>query len=215
MKRMQENSLKKMTHIVILIISMITLCGCNSKTDLTDEQIESLCEQLAEVDDSYADLVPTKAAAAIHVYGVERDGDSGYVYCYASDGTYVKVNNKAYHISGGNGPEILSVKFTDDDILLLDRLGSVSSLETLEEYPLRYRLMDWFYVEYRSDGFCKLNLEEAEKIEEVWNVEVKLEYCIDIFEDGTYEVWDFPEDEKVTIETGKIEKKVIGQRGKN
>ena len=204
MERLQKNSLKRMIYIAILIISIFVLCGCNSKTDLTDEQIESLCEQLAEVDDYYADLVPTKAAA-IHVYGVERDEDVGYVYCYTSDGTYVKVNNKAYRISGGSGPEILLIKFEGNEILLQDMLGSVSSLETLEEYPLKYRLKDWVYVAEASSGYCKLTLEEAEKIEEAWNVEVELKYCIDIFEDGSYEVWDFPNSEKITIETGKID----------
>ena len=192
-------------YIAILIVSTFALYGCNSKTDLTDEQIESLCEQLSEVDDSFEDLVPTKAAAAIHVYGVEREGDVGYVYCYASDGTYVKVNNKAYMISGGNGPEILSVEFEDDEVLLRDMLGSVSSLETLEKFPLKFRLLDWFYTAYTKEGYCKLILEEAEKIEEVWNVEVELEYVIDIYEDGTYKVWDWVDDGPVTIEKGKID----------
>ena len=206
MERLQKNVLKRMIYIAFLIISTLALCGCNSTTDLTDEQIESLCEQLAEVDDYYAHLVPTKAAAALNVYGVERDGDIGYVYCYASDGTYVKVNNKAYLISGGNGPEILSIKFVDDEVILLDRKGSVSSLETLDKFPLKFRLTDWFYVAENSNGDCKLSLDEAEKIEEAWNVEVELKYCIDIYEDGSYEVWDFPDSEKITIETGKIEK---------
>jgi len=192
--------------IAVLVISTFVLYGCNRTTDLTAEQIESLCEQLAEVDDSYVELVPTKAAAAIHVYGVERNGDIGYVYCYTSDGTYVKVKNKAYMISGGNGPEILSVEFDDDDVLLLERMGSVSSLETLKNFPLKFRLKNWFYVADTSSGYCKLTLEEAEKIEEAWNVEVELEYCIDIFEDGTYEVWNWVDDGPVTIETGKIEK---------
>lgn len=197
---------KKRSIIGISLMSIALLCSCNKNGTLTKQQIESLCEQLAEVDDSYADFVPTKSAAAIHIYGVERDGDIGNVYCYASDGTYVKVNNKAYLISGGNGPEILTIQFDGDEVLLLDRKGSVSTLETLEKYPLKFRLMDWFYVADTSDGYCKLSLNEAKMIEDSWNVEVELEYVIDIYEDGTYEVWDWEEDGPVTIEKGEIKK---------
>ena len=50
-----------------------------------------------------------------------------------------------------------------------------------------------------------MQLEEAEKIEKIWNVEVDLAYCIDIYPNGEYEVWDFPEDEKVIIESGRID----------
>ena len=203
---MKKRMSKTWCLILILLMCIFSLCSCGKKVILTDVQIESLCEQLAEVDDYYAELVPTKAAASIHVYGVERDGDMGNVYCYESDGTYVMVNNKAYQISGGNGPEILSIKFEDDEVLLLDRLGSVSTLETLEKFPLKYRLMDWFYVADTSDGYCKLSLDEAEKIEEVWNVKAMLEYTIDIDEDGTYKVWDWVEDGPVTIEKGEIKK---------
>ena len=116
------------------------------------------------------------------------------------------MNSKAYQISGGHGPEILTIQFEDDEVTFLDREASVSSLDTLEKFPLKYRLKDRLYDEYTSDGICKLNLEEAEKIEEAWDMEVELDYCIDIFEDGTYEVWNWVEDGPVTIETGKIEK---------
>jgi len=199
-----RTAMKKLFKFGFLVIGMITLCSCRKSVTLSDEQMESLCEQFAETDSYYEELVPTKAVAAIKVYGVERVGDIGYVYCYVSDGTYVKVNNKAYNVSGGNGPEILKIQLDGEDVVLLDRDGSVSSLVTLEKYPLKYRLMDRVYEPYSSSGYCKLQLEEAKKIEDFWNVEVELEYCIDISEDGTYEVWDFPYDEKITIETGKI-----------
>lgn len=207
-----------MKKTVFILCAVLVLCGCSNfkesqleKVELSDEQIESLCEQYAEEDDVYADLVPTKAMAVIEVFGVEKDGDIGYVYCFASDGTYVKVNNKAYDISGGIGPDILTIQFEGDDVLLLDRDDSVSSLDVLERFPKEYRRACEKYERddaLLSDGdyqFYKIKKEEAKKIEAFWGVPVEMEYCIDIFEDGTYEVWDFPEDESVTIETGKIE----------
>lgn len=199
--------MEKLLKIGLLVIEMFTLCSCGKSVDLSDEQIESLCEQFAEINDYYGGVVPSKAMAAIKVYGVERKGDIGYVYCYASEGTYIKVNGKAYDISGGNGPNVLKVQFKDDEIVMLDRDYSLSALETLDKFPLKYRLMDRAYEPYSSSGHCKLQLEEVKKIEDFWGIDVELEYCIDIHKDGTYEVWDFPYDEKIIIETGTIKEK--------
>lgn len=69
------------------------------QSDLNEAQRESLCNEFVkEGEESYGaggGYLPEKTVAAVKIFGVDRENDTGYVYGCVSVGTYVEFKEKA------------------------------------------------------------------------------------------------------------------------
>lgn len=188
--------------LVIILLAGITYLFLPIGTRgeiLTKAQRESLCEQIAQAEDvdEYEQYLPTKSAASIKLYGVDRRGNIGYVYGYMSAGIYVKFKGKAYNVSGGNGSFKIKIKYNGKQIKIVkvDYGDGVSESATLEEFPTRYYLMNSIYNSIANDsGFCQFEKKTDKKIEKKWGVKVETKYTMFLEDDGKYEIYNITND---------------------
>ena len=106
-----------MTMMTAAVLTLaLTACGQSNNADLSDEELDSLMEQVAdkEVILNFVDSLPEKALANAEVFTVERDGDAGTAYVYLNTGEYVKARGKAYYMSGSSGVAIIKFDYTED-----------------------------------------------------------------------------------------------------
>ena len=74
----------------------------------------------------------------------------------------------------------------------------------MEEFPLKYYLIDRSYSRRFVNGKSKHGELLDKKIEEKTGVSVEKEYVLELFDDGYYEIYDFIDDYEL-IEKGRIE----------
>ena len=198
--------------IIALLLSYIFVPGIFGDERITDEQLESLSDQLAEREETYYDAYfpDDKVFADIHAYGAARREGSLMIYADAADGQYIKLNGKAYNVSGIVGPCVLYAKKEGDNIIL-DKVvypedGELFAESLRELFPLRY------YIRLLFKNGEHLGMEYSEhklsdKVYEEWGVEVS-EDLLEIDEEKkTYTITRVTNDnpfEIEIIEEGKL-----------
>lgn len=163
--------------------------------ELSEKQIDELMEQYVYGNECpYEQFLPSVWVASCEVFGTEIDTDTniGYVYAYVLDEEYVKFKDLAYEQSGGHLPVKLKVRIDEEDIQLLESEipmdGSEYKESMKELFPRKYYLASVKYNPLDQDGKVNLGKKNAEKIKDMWNVEVSDKFMLQISEDGSYEI---------------------------
>lgn len=163
--------------------------------ELSEKQIDELTEQYVQGNECpYEQFLPSIWVASCEIFGTEIDTDTniGYVYAYVLDEEYVKFKDLAYEQSGGHLPVKMKVRIDGEDIQLLESEipmdGSEYKESMKELFPRKYYLAAVKYNPFDQDGKVKLGKKNAEKINDMWGVEVSDKFMLQISEDGSYEI---------------------------
>lgn len=173
--------MKKCVSVIVLILLIAaSLAACGGKSDereLSEQQIESLSEQLAnknfDSQDDTLDYLDVKPLDSIKVYGTrEKDGYTE-VYIWDLSGNYVKYKGTAYEISGSSMPARLTTKIDGKTIKLVDvkypEDGDRYAPSIEEMFPKNYAKKA---ISEGNNIYETLKKQQEKKIKAVWNVKV-------------------------------------------
>ena len=216
----KETKMRKLknTIIILLVITLISaMTACSGSTpdnavELSDAEMESLMEQVAEsdVDTLYKDYLKDEAFAVAEVFGVTKDGDKGTAYAYLNEGDYAVLKGKAYNMSGSAGEVIIKFNCTDSGITLTEVAwsadGDLHEDWLKENYPAEFLRKANAYQPYDLIGRSKLGAKLREKAETSLGVPVDTDDLLEIDTDkGTYTITKITDNGNGTIDTEIIE----------
>ena len=209
--------MKSIFTVLVIIIFMTAMTACSGSApdnavELSDAEMESLMEQVAEsdVDTLYKDYLKDEAFAVAEVFGVTKDGDQGTAYAYLNEGDYVVLKGKAYNMSGSAGEVIIKFSYTDSGITLTEVVwsadGDLHEGWLKENYPAEYLKKAKAYQSHDSNGSSILGAKLREKAEASLGVPVETDNLLDIDTDkGTYTITKITDKADGTIDTEIIE----------
>lgn len=200
----------------IALISAMTACSGSAPdnaVELSDAEMESLMEQVADSDVSisYDEYLKDEAFAVAEVFGVTKDGDKGTAYAYLNEGDYVVLKGKAYNMSGSAGEVIIRFKYTDSGVKLSEVVwsadGGMHEGWLKENYPAEYLNKAKSYQPYDANGKSILGAKLSKKVEKALGVPVETDDLLEIDTDkGTYVITRITDKADGTIDTKTIEK---------
>ena len=230
MKKITMKSLFAAIIVLIMVFAM-TACGGqgqsadgngagDSAAELSPDQIDSLMWQISDQQEDllYKEYMPDMWFANAEIFGVDRDGDNGTAYVELCTDEFVVLKDKAYIVSGSQGPAIIKFEYTDEEPKLTEVIWSADGEEQeawlKENFPADYLKKAKKYNAYGSDGKSFLVAENEEAAEKEMGVPVETENLLSInLDEGTYEIFktiESGEGEDYKFDTETIEKGNLG-----